>query len=220
MVRKFRTRLMLCTIFLIIGVFLAILLTVISTSVTHDTAFAEQNLIRIHVLANSNLPKDQDLKLLVRDAILAEARTLLAQVSEKEEAQTIISQQQPSLEHVAQEVVASQGFDYPVQVEIGYFPFPERTYGSLSLPEGWYDAVRVKIGDSVGENWWCVLFPPLCLGELDSSQSGLVKVNEESANERFSFRWKFWDQLTQTQYAQTIQKWWQASAASYPSILD
>ena len=88
MVRKFRTRLMLCTIFLIIGVFLAILLTVISTSVTHDTAFAEQNLIRIHVLANSNLPKDQDLKLLVRDAILAEARTLLAQVSEKEEAQT------------------------------------------------------------------------------------------------------------------------------------
>ncbi len=220
MVRRFRTRLVLCAIFLIIGVFSALLLTVFSVNVTHDTAFAEQNLIRIHVLANSNLPKDQDLKLLVRDAILAETRILFAQVSEKEQAQRIISQHQSLIEQVAKEVITSQGFDYDVQVEIGYFPFPERNYGTLSLPEGWYDAVRVEIGAAVGDNWWCVLFPPLCLGDLDDADSKLVTINQNSNNERFALRWKFWDQLVQTHYAQTIQKWWQASAASYPSISD
>ncbi|NMA61122.1 MAG: stage II sporulation protein R [Firmicutes bacterium] len=215
-----RTRLLMCTLFLSVGVLLAFLLNVLSGNLNHDTAFAAQNLIRIHVLANSNLPKDQDLKLEVRDAILEETRSLLHQVSQKKQAQEIIVQNQARIEEVAKEVIIAQGFDYPVQVEIGYYPFPTRTYGSLSVPEGWYDAVRVKIGEATGDNWWCVLFPPLCLGDLENGDSGLVEVNQEASEVRVAFRWKIWDQLAQTQYAQTIQKWWQASAASYPSLAD
>lgn len=212
-----RIRLLICTVLMVLGLLSALVLMAFSPVLTHDTAFAEQNLIRIHVLANSNTPKDQDLKLLVRDAVLAETRGLLKDISQKEQAHELIIQHQNLLEQVAQEVVLKEGFDYPVEVEMGKFAFPTRVYGSLEVPEGWYDAVRIKIGSATGDNWWCVLFPPLCLGEMgDSSQ--LVKVNEEITEVSWALRWKMWDHLAQTEYAQAFQRWWQASAAAYPVI--
>lgn len=213
-----RTRLIFSIIFLLGGVSLLVMFVVITDNFANETAFAQQNLIRLHVLAHSNLPKDQDLKLLVRDAILAESKNILDKVSEKEEAHTLLADNKLKIQEVAQRVVTMQGFDYPVHVQIGNYPFPEKTYGSLCLPEGLYDAVRVEIGKAVGDNWWCVLFPPLCLADLEGTGANLISVNEESAENSFAFRSKLWDQIAQTRYVQNIQKWWQASAASYPSL--
>lgn len=183
-----------------------------------ETAFSKQNLIRLHVVANSNLPKDQDLKLLVRDAVLDETRYILRNVRDQGEAYQLLTNNSLDLEEIAQSVVAKEGFNYPVRIKIGNFPFPYREYGSFSLPEGFYDAVRVEIGEASGDNWWCVLFPPLCLAELESDHSGLFEVSYTSEETNWAFRWKLWEKLSETQYAKRLQKWWQASAATYPIL--
>lgn len=206
-------------VILCVGGFLMFALLTVQSTLTSDKAYA-QNLIRLHVVAHSNLPKDQDLKLVVRDAVLQETRDILGDTVSKEQANNMLVMHQENLQEVAQEVVRSQGFDYPVQVTIGHFAFPHRDYETLTLPEGFYDAVRIEIGNAVGDNWWCVLFPPLCLGELSDADSNLVKVHDEGTEGTFVFRSKLWEHVSQTRYAQTLQKWWQASAAGFPTIVD
>ncbi|HHY10462.1 MAG TPA: stage II sporulation protein R [Firmicutes bacterium] len=198
---------------LVAAVLLGFTIFALTSYLPNDTAFAK-DLIRLHVLANSNLPKDQDLKLLVRDAILLEAGRLLAAADNKVDAHTILEQNKDRIKAAAQETVLAHGFDYPVRVETGSFAFPERAYGRLILPAGSYDALRVEIGRAAGENWWCVLFPPLCLADLKIGEYHKPPLNQ-AAGKRIVFRLKFLDQLAQTRYAQTIQRWWQASAAGY-----
>lgn len=216
-----RARLITGFTLLCLGVFATGLFSSLERNLNSDTAFA-QNLIRLHVIAHSNLPQDQDLKLLVRDAVLQETKDILAQVEDKEEAYQLLSVHGGRLKERAQEVVQAQGFDYPVQVKLGHFPFPYREYGQLALPEGWYDAVRIEIGEARGDNWWCILFPPLCLGELQGKDSSLLEVNSleegEEEGQRFVFRSKLWEQAAQTRYAQVLRKWLQASAAGLSAL--
>lgn len=185
-----------------------------------DTAFAKENLIRLHVLANSNLPSDQNLKLLVRDAVLAETRDLFGEAETKEEAQLLIVENRDRIEMAAKEVIAAAGYDYAVTLAVGHFQFPEKAYGTLILPEGCYDALQIKIGAAKGDNWWCVLFPPLCFADLETnvSEASLVKVNDDKEASGIAFRFKIWDHLMDTQYARQIQKWWRASAAAHIPI--
>jgi len=200
------------------AVIVALIIQIAEESLHYDKAYAE-NLIRLHVIANSNLPQDQDLKLIVRDQVLKEAERILAEVDSKEGAYDLLLGQQERLKEKAQEVVASAGYDYPVQVRMGQFVFPYREYGSMALPEGWYDAVRVEIGAAQGDNWWCVLFPPLCLAELEGANHDLVTVTEESSSgNRLVFRLKLWERIAETQYAQAVKKWLQASAAGFPAV--
>ena len=124
-------------------------------------ALADQ-VIRLHVIANSDADADQDLKRAVRDAILAEVTPLFEQVRTQGDARAAIAAATPQIQRAAERVIAANGKGYPVHIELGRFNFPAKAYGTLFLPAGEYTALRVLIGQAKGANWWCVLFPPLC----------------------------------------------------------
>lgn len=215
---SFSTRLYISLAIMCTGIIIGLILFAAENHLGYDKAYAEQ-LIRLHVIANSNTPQDQDLKLIVRDAVLGEAEHILAETADKQSAYSLLMDNQERLEARAQEVVASQGFDYSVQVKMGQFMFPYREYASLALPEGLYDAVRVELGAAKGDNWWCVLFPPLCLAELEGANQELVTIDHNSTSgNRLVFRFKLWEHVVETRYAQALQKWWQASAAGLPAL--
>lgn len=125
-------------------------------------AFNRNNLIRLHVVANSDSPQDQGLKLRVRDAVLEASGGLLQGTTEMEEAWDILKDNLDVLKDAANQRILAEGRDYPVEVELGEYPFPTKTYGNFVLAAGTYPAVRVTMGAGSGHNWWCVLFPPLC----------------------------------------------------------
>jgi len=126
-----------------------------------DAAYNTHNLIRLHVVANSDQDKDQEVKLEVRDAILNASGSLFAGKT-LDDAVLAVKDNLPLFKRIAENVLAASGYDYPVGVEYGAFAFPERTYGPLVLPAGNYQALRVVLGTGEGANWWCILFPPLC----------------------------------------------------------
>ena len=118
--------------------------------------------VRLHVLANSDSEEDQALKLLVRDAILERAEDLLSKSGDREEAEGLLRGRLLEFEQVAAAVIAQAGYDYPVRVELEDTQFPTKEYDGFTLPAGEYLALRVLIGEAKGQNWWCVVFPPLC----------------------------------------------------------
>lgn len=126
-------------------------------------------LIRFHVLANSDSAQDQALKRAVRDAILKEVSPQLAVSQSLDESRQILKKVRPDMEEIGRSVVKVWGKDYMVHTEYGHFSFPTKSYGSLVLPAGDYEALRVVIGEGQGSNWWCVLFPPLCFIDIDHS---------------------------------------------------
>ena len=125
-----------------------------------------RDIVRLHIIANSDSDEDQALKLRIRDRLL-EATSAAAT---KADAAALVEE----YEAIARDEIAASGFDYPVKAEYGRFHFPTKDYGGLTYPAGDYDAVRVVIGKGEGQNWWCVLFPPLCYvkGSVDSSAAG------------------------------------------------
>jgi stage II sporulation protein R len=138
-------------------------------------ASTPDQLIRFHVLANSDSEQDQALKRAVRDAILKDVSPQLAGSQSLDESRQILKQVCPDMENTGRSVVKMWGKDYSVRTEYGYFSFPTKSYGSLVLPAGDYEALRVVIGEGQGSNWWCVLFPPLCF--VDINQSTAVQVD-------------------------------------------
>lgn len=127
------------------------------------------DVLRLHVLANSDSEEDQTLKLAVRDRVLAEASPLLEGVEDRDQAEAILTGALQTLADAGAETVAEAGYDYPVTVSLEQTWFPTRTYEDFSLPAGTYTALRVVIGEGDGHNWWCVVFPPLCLGAVSES---------------------------------------------------
>ena len=119
-------------------------------------------MVRLHVLANSDSQEDQALKLRVRDRVLAETETLLESSTDRNEAERRLTAALPELERLAAEEIAESGYDYTVSVRLEETAFPTRTYDGFTLPAGEYLALRVLIGAAEGQNWWCVVFPPLC----------------------------------------------------------
>jgi stage II sporulation protein R len=130
-----------------------------------------EGVLRLHVIANSDNPADQALKLEVKDCIVTTMGQEFAQVKNAEEARAIALNKQDEIQELAESIVASRGYDYPVAVYIGQFDFPTKSYGNVVFPQGRYEAVRVVLGEGEGKNWWCVLFPPLCM--VSSSDQGL-----------------------------------------------
>ncbi len=129
-------------------------------------AYNSHNLIRLHVIANSDSPVDQALKYQVRDAVVGAMAEKFSGVEDAEQARRIALENLDYIQELAAERIRAAGKDYPVTVEMGDFPFPEKTYHTslcdFTLPAGNYEAVRVVLGRGAGANWWCVLFPPLC----------------------------------------------------------
>lgn len=127
-------------------------------------------LIRLHVIANSDAESDQQLKLAVRDAIIDQVGTQFADNCQKDEARQEILAHTEDIRLVAQEVIADWGLDYPVEISLGKSDFPTKTYGNVTLPAGTYEALKVVIGEGTGQNWWCVLFPPLCFVDAATAE--------------------------------------------------
>lgn len=123
--------------------------------------------VRLHVLANSDSGEDQALKLQVRDAVLSAADGLIAPGGSLEEAEAAIVEALPALAAAGAQVVGQEGYSYPVTASLEHNVwFPTKTYTDFALPAGEYTALRVVIGEGGGQNWWCVVFPPLCLGSV------------------------------------------------------
>ena len=123
--------------------------------------------VRLHMLANSDSGEDQALKLQVRDAVLSAADGLIAPGGSLEEAEAAIVEALPALAAAGAQVVGQEGYSYPVTASLEHNVwFPTKTYTDFALPAGEYTALRVVIGEGGGQNWWCVVFPPLCLGSV------------------------------------------------------
>ena len=154
----------------------AICLAMIFTVLFSFTGFAAQcedipeHVLRLHVLANSDSKEDQTLKLQVRDRILQESAGMLDDVQNKEDAEQCIREKLPESQRAAADEIAARGYDYPVTVELERTYFPTREYEQVTLPAGMYEALRVCIGNAEGHNWWCVIFPPMCLPAAEESQ--------------------------------------------------
>lgn len=126
-------------------------------------------LIRLHVLANSDSQTDQAVKLRVRDAVLEAAEAQLEDCATVEAAEAQLTELLPELEAMASSVLAENGFDYPVQAALTWEDYPTREYDTFTLPAGRYLSLRVRLGEGAGQNWWCVVFPPLCLGSVSET---------------------------------------------------
>ncbi|WP_281883206.1 stage II sporulation protein R [Paenibacillus sp. YYML68] len=127
-----------------------------------DASVIPQESIRLRILANSDSPTDQWIKREVRDAIIEQMNAWVAEPDGIEAARETVKSRLPELEAVVEKTLRDNGFDYTYQVELGVVPFPTKMYGNQVYPAGEYEALRVSIGEAEGQNWWCVLFPPLC----------------------------------------------------------
>ena len=159
------------------------------------------SVFRLHVLANSNSDADQALKYKVRDNYM---NGLCSNCTSKDEAIKIVTEHQDEFKQVALDTIYNEGYSYNVKINIGNFEFPTKQYGDISLPAGYYDALRVEIGEAKGRNWWCVMFPSLCFIDVSSgfvpeeSKEELQKVlsDEEyslisdSSNSSIKFKFK------------------------------
>jgi len=139
-------------------------------------------LIRLHVVANSDAADDQALKLHVRDQVLEVAAPLLEGETDRAEAEAVLTALLPRITETAQAAVSHWGRDDPVSVALTYQRHPTRAYESFTLPAGRYSALRVEIGTARGENWWCVVFPPLCL-EAAESGAGIIEADALTGEE-------------------------------------
>ncbi len=150
--------------------FLLILFIFITAFSYANTVQAEiaDSVFRLHVIANSDSTEDQELKYKVRDALISYMNSICSKTTSKEEAISIAGSHINDFYNIANNVIKENGFSYPVSIEIGKSDFPTKNYGDVSLPAGIYDALKVNIGEAKGQNWWCVMFPPLCFVDVTS----------------------------------------------------
>lgn len=163
--------------FLIIAVTLTFFLGI--TNFAAETEDIADNVLRLHVLANSDSEEDQALKLKVRDAILESGRETFSGAANAKEAEERIIADSDKLLATAQAVIQEEGYDYDVTLEVTDDSFPTRTYGDITLPAGEYRAVRLVIGEGGGKNWWCVMFPALCLPGASETSLDAVLTDDE-----------------------------------------
>lgn len=136
------------------------------------------SVFRLHVIANSDSKEDQELKLKVRDELLSYMNIISKDSTNKQEAMQIANEHKEEFIQIAEKVIKENGYNYTVNVQVGKADFPTKYYGDITLPAGTYDALKVQIGEAKGQNWWCVMFPPLCFVDVTT---GIVP--EESKKE-------------------------------------
>lgn len=144
--------------------------------------------LRLHILANSDSQSDQDLKLLVRDAILDETKADFAAAETLLAAEATAGELLPQIRATAEKALRRAGCTDAVNVSLVNMYFDTRTYGERTLPAGFYDAIRITIGAGEGHNWWCVMFPPLCVGTaMDSAELAAIDALGGGIEYRLSF---------------------------------
>ena len=169
-----------------VGVLLAMIVAtytyVYSTTTQRDIA---DNVIRFHVLANSDSVADQGLKERVRLAILAEFEETLSAATDIEKTRELLTASLPDMRAIAEDVIAREGLDYSVSADLSNVFFPTRVYGNMSFPPGNYEAVQLVIGEGRGSNWWCLMFPPLCFVDMTSTEEGRKQLEDTITEEGF-----------------------------------
>jgi len=144
----------------------------------------ENKIFRLHIVANSNSKEDQNLKLKVRDNVISYMNTICKNVNSKEDAIKVVQNHIYDFKEIADNTILENGFNYTSIAEIGNYRFPTKQYGDIALPSGYYDALEIKLGSNLGQNWWCVLYPSLCF--TDFSSGIIPEPSKENLREALS----------------------------------
>lgn len=157
---------------LIKSAIIAFVLTVIYSVIPFQAVCAEipNDVFRFHILANSDSEEDQALKLKVRDKVLERTKILFDTANSKSDAEKFVKANLETIEEIAQNEVYKNGYNYPVKAEVVNMHFDTRYYESYTLPSGMYDALRITIGNAKGHNWWCVMYPSICISTVDEGK--------------------------------------------------
>ena len=123
-------------------------------------------IIRFHVIANSDTNEDQELKLKVKEAVVNYTCDILANSKSIDESRIILKKETDNILAICKQVISENGYNYKVNAELSDVYFPTKSYGQYTFPPGNYEAYQIKIGDAKGQNWWCVLYPPLCFVDI------------------------------------------------------
>ena len=174
----------------------------VSAKVEKTQEHMAEEVLRFHVLANSDSKEDQNLKMKVKDTVVS---WMEEEMDTESLAQTkaFIRSHLPQIEALAEETIQKEGYSYPVRAALEWTDFPEKTYGDIPFPAGTYEALRIQIGEAQGHNWWCVLYPSLCfidsvhavIPEKGKKQLEHVLTEEEyemvTATSKFKIKWFF-----------------------------
>lgn len=175
---------------LIICILLFIYIFICSKSyVSTVSSNISNSVFRLHVIANSDSNEDQTLKYIVRDNLLNYMNTLTTDISSKEIAIKTVREHEKEFYNIAKKTILENGFNYDVKININYSYFPTKSYGDITLPAGYYDCLKVEIGEAKGQNWWCVMFPPLCFVDISTGivpEESKKQIEEELNAEEYS----------------------------------
>lgn len=163
--------------FLIIILLSSFLIISINNYVNAVSNNLNENIFRLHIVANSNSKEDQELKLKVRDEIISYIKTISSNCKTKSEIIDITQKNINELYKIANSVITKNNFNYDVSIKIGEFYFPTKYYGNISMPAGIYDSLKIELGSAQGENWWCSLFPALCFTDISN---GIIDENAKN----------------------------------------
>lgn len=182
-----------------------------SIKILDDTSSSEEliyediadKIIRFHVIANSNTEEDQALKLKVRDKVIEFVADSLRESKSLDESRQFIIDNKSNMEDIAKAVINENGYSYNVTSSLSKENFPDKIYGDVVFPQGEYEAYRILIGDAKGQNWWCVMFPPLCFvdgtKEAVDSKEVVKNINnsdkKEKGNNKVKFKFKILEML-------------------------
>ncbi len=143
----------------------------LTVAVSLNTNTTNEEYLRIHIRANSNSIIDQNVKYLVKDKMINVLTPYIAECKTKKDAKNLLLEKEKHLEKVVDDILTKNGFDYRCNIVVRNEKFPTRVYEDFTLEEGFYDAVIVELGKAEGDNWWCVVYPPLC---FTGNESGIV----------------------------------------------
>jgi stage II sporulation protein R len=176
---------------------IAFVLTVIYSVIPFQTQCAEisDEVFRLHILANSDTDQDQSLKFKVRDRVLLYTQDLFEKAQTKQEAESLITSNLQEIANVAYQEVLDNGYSYTVKAEIVNMYFTTRYYENYTLPSGMYDALRITIGKGEGHNWWCVMYPSICISSTQSQDDKAKEVFTDEQydivkNEQYEYKFK------------------------------
>ncbi|MBO0549598.1 stage II sporulation protein R [Clostridium botulinum] len=160
------------------------LLALIFFNLVYGSTSSEQKnisnkIIRFHVLANSDSIEDQSLKLKVKDEIIKYMMPKLDKSNSIDESRKILKENDKEIKKIAENIINKNGYKYSVNTYLGQEQFPIKTYGNITLPQGQYEAYKIVIGNGQGQNWWCVMFPPLCFVDVTKGEVSTKETEQK-----------------------------------------
>ena len=185
---------------LILCVCICFIFVVLGVLPIHGEAEVYDKVLRLHVVANSDSDDDQSLKLYVRDRVIEYVNEIAKNCKTLEESKNAVARELDNIADIALAEINDQGYFYDIEVRLGKEEYPQKTYASLCFPSGEYLSLQILIGDATGQNWWCVLFPPLCLDAATSANEDAFisvgftpeqyKIITETDNPKYEARFK------------------------------